>query len=111
MQATTKDILDLLESFASFSISEDWDNSGLQAGNLLWPVKKILIALDVSMEVMHKAKEYGSDLVLTHHPLIIKPIKIVDFNSMPGSAISISALNKISIVCAHTNFDKAFASI
>ncbi len=103
----TKDILELLNIIAPFDIAEDWDNSGLQAGNLDWEVKKIMIALDVSMPLMTAAKKAKFDLVLTHHPLMIRPEKSFHFNKMPGSAIEVAAKHGISIISAHTNLDKA----
>lgn len=103
----TKDILELLNTIAPFDIAEDWDNSGLQVGNLNWEVKKVMIALDVSMSLMMAAKYGNCDLVLTHHPLMIQPAKSINFNRMPGRAIEIAAKNGISIVSAHTNLDKA----
>jgi len=103
----TKDILELLNIIVPFDIAEDWDNSGLQAGNLDWEVKKIMIALDVSMPLMEAAKKADFDLVLTHHPLMIRPEKSFHFNKMPGSAIEVAAKHGISIISAHTNLDKA----
>ncbi|SDT96241.1 Nif3-like dinuclear metal center hexameric protein [Desulfobacula phenolica] len=103
----TKDILGLLNTIAPFDIAEDWDNSGLQAGNLSWEVKKVMIGLDVSLPLMNAAEKWNSDLVLTHHPLMISPEKSIDFNKMPGKAIEIAARQKISIISAHTNLDKA----
>jgi len=99
--------VELLNTIAPFDIAEDWDNSGFQAGNLNWEVKKVMIGLDVSMALMTAAKESNCDLVLTHHPLMIRGEKSIDFNKMPGSAIEISARHKISIVSVHTNLDKA----
>ncbi len=107
MPATTQDVIDLIDKEASFKFAEDWDNSGLQAGNMSWHVKKILISLDLTIQVMIEAVKLKADLVLTHHPLLIKPPRCIDFNCMPGSAIAISAKEKISIVSAHTNLDKA----
>ena len=107
MTATTHDVIKLINKMASFNLAEDWDNSGLQAGNLSWVVKKILIALDITVEVMLEAVRLNADLVLTHHPLFIKLPQCIDFSSMPGSAISMAAIEKISIVSAHTNLDKA----
>ncbi len=107
MPATTQDIIDLIDQEASFKSAEDWDNSGLQVGKMSWPVKKILIALDLTLEVMKEAVKINADLVLTHHPLLIKFPKCIDFNTLPGSVIELSAKKKISIVSAHTNLDKA----
>ncbi len=103
----TKDILEILNTIAPFDIAEEWDNCGLQAGNKEWEIKKILIGLDVTMPLMIEAQKSNADLVLTHHPLLIQPENIIDFNRMPGSAIEICAKHEISIVSAHTNLDKA----
>lgn len=97
----------LLNIIAPFDIAEDWDNSGLQAGNLNWEVKKVMIGLDVTTALMNAANENNCDLVITHHPLMIHPEKSIDFSRMPGEAIKISARSKISIISAHTNLDKA----
>lgn len=108
---TTQDIINQLNKFAPFDIAEEWDNSGLQAGNPDWKVNRIIIGLDVSLPLMKAAVKTGSDLVLTHHPLLMNPEKQFNFSQMPGSAIEICAKNNISIVSAHTNLDKAHAGL
>jgi len=102
-----KHILELINTIAPFDIAEDWDNSGFQAGNLNWEVKKVMIGLDVSCGLMTAAKESNCDLVLTHHPLMMRPESSIDFNKMPGRAIEIAARHRISIISVHTNLDKA----
>ncbi|MCP3943188.1 MAG: Nif3-like dinuclear metal center hexameric protein [Desulfobacteraceae bacterium] len=106
MQLTVKKIIDIIDAFAPFDLAEDWDNSGLQVGSLGWTIQKIMISLDVSMDVMEAAKAWGADLVLTHHPLQMKSEKSIDFAKMPGSAIALAAREKISILSVHTNLDK-----
>ena len=103
----TKDILQFLNAIAPFDLAEDWDNCGLQAGNLNWDVNKIMIGLDVSLELMKAAQKNNCDLVLTHHPLMIQPEKSFDFSQMPGNVIEIAARQRISVVSVHTNLDKA----
>ena len=107
MPLTVKKIIDIINGFAPFDLAENWDNSGLQAGNLDGEIQKIMVSLDVSMEVMEAAKGWGADLVLSHHPLQITPVKSIDFGKMPGSAIGLAARAGISILSAHTNLDKA----
>lgn len=107
MGACVTDIIEVVNSIAPFSLSEKWDNSGLQAGDYSWPVTRILVALDVTMAVMAEAKKCNVDLVLTHHPLMITPEKSIDFGKMPGAAIELAAKEKIAILSAHTNLDKA----
>jgi dinuclear metal center YbgI/SA1388 family protein len=99
--------LDIINGFAPFALAENWDNSGLQAGDPDGEIQKIMVSLDVSKEVMEAARDWGADLVLSHHPLQMNPVKSIDFSKMPGSAIGLAAREHISIISAHTNLDKA----
>lgn len=103
----TKDILALLNEFAPFDLSEDWDNCGLQVGRLDAEVRKIIISLDVSLPVLDVAVKDHCDLVLTHHPLFMSPQKKIAFDRMPGKAIETAAKHGINIISIHTNMDKA----
>ncbi len=107
MTACVQDIIDVLNTIAPFELAEKWDNSGLQAGNRTWPVKRILLALDVTMAAMAAAQKSKSDMLITHHPLVITPEKSIDFGKMPGAAVELAAMEKIAILSAHTNLDKA----
>ena len=104
---TVKQIIDILDQIAPFSLAESWDNSGLQTGDPGWQVAKILIALDVTDKALGEAEKLGCDMLITHHPLIMSPKKRIDFSRMPGTAILTSARSRIAVVCAHTNLDKA----
>ena len=108
---TAQDIIDQLNTIAPFNIAESWDNSGLQVGNPEWEASKILVALDVTSAVMTEAVQTGSNLVLTHHPLMMSPEKSVDFRNLPGSVIETCAKHRISVVSAHTNLDKAASGL
>ena len=107
MQAQTADIIELVDTLAPFGFAEEWDNCGLQAGDPRWPAHRVMIALDVTIQAMEEAKNRNAGILLTHHPLLMKPLKSVSFDTMPGSALSISCRNRISIVSAHTSLDKA----
>ncbi|ACN16024.1 conserved hypothetical protein [Desulforapulum autotrophicum HRM2] len=107
MKPSIADLLDLIDSMAPFSLAEAWDNSGLQVGSRTWPGSKVLLALDVTPQVVAEAVSWGADLVLTHHPLVMGPISSIDFSSIQGSIIALCARHRISIVSAHTNLDKA----
>lgn len=104
---TVRQIIDIVDEIAPFSLAESWDNSGLQAGDPGWQVSKILIALDVTDKALFEAEKLGCDMLITHHPLIMSPEKKIDFSKMPGAAIMTSARARIAVVSAHTNLDKA----
>lgn len=102
-----QDILNIINGIAPYELAESWDNSGFTAGDLTWPVQKIMVGLDPSMPLLTAASAWEADMVVTHHPLFITPEKTIDFRKMPGSAIALAARERISIVSAHTNLDKA----
>jgi len=105
---TVRQLIGLIDSdIAPWNLAEPWDNCGLIAGHPNWPVKKVMVGLDADMPVLEAARQWQADMVLTHHPLFITPVKTIDFSVMPGSAIVLAATEKIAVVCAHTNLDKA----
>ncbi len=107
MPVCVTDILEMVDGIAPFGLAEKWDNCGLQAGDPGWPVRRIMVCLDVSAKAIAEAKKSNCDLLLSHHPLMISPEKSLDFSRMPGLAVAASAVDKIAIVSAHTNLDKA----
>ena len=78
MTATVADIVKIMEHLAPTDLAEDWDNVGLQFGDRSWPVETVGVALDPLPEVVEAACEKGVDLLVTHHPLLFKPIKMID---------------------------------
>jgi dinuclear metal center YbgI/SA1388 family protein len=105
MQATVADIIHAMEGIAPSRLAEKWDNSGLQVGQKDRPVKKILIALDPLLEVVHYACTNDFDLLITHHPLIFTPLTSINLSDPVGSIINKAILHKLSIFAAHTNLD------
>lgn len=105
--ATVKDIYNFIDSFAPFSTQAEWDNSGLLVGNENNTVNKIIFSLDVTSDVIEQAKTVGADLIVTHHPVIFKPVSSVLSNSLIYKIIQ----NNMSIICAHTNYDKAIDGV
>ena len=75
--ATVADILKFVETLAPRALKMDWDNVGLNCGRRNKEVTKILVALDPFVHVCHEAAQWGADLLVTHHPLIFRPIPMV----------------------------------
>jgi len=102
-----RDIEGLMEELAPASLKEKWDNVGLQVGNSDTVLSGILLALDLTSEVISEAESYGCNLILTHHPLIMSPLfKIVSGDVISDMIMRLITEN-ISFFCAHTNLDKA----
>lgn len=103
---TVKNILEFLENLAPLSYKMEWDNVGLNCGHLDQPVRRILVALDPFDNVCLEAKDFGADLLVTHHALIWEPGFITDANTQGKNALFLIE-NKIAHINAHTNLDCA----
>lgn len=101
---TVSDILKYVETLAPPYMKEDWDHIGLNCGRMDTEVTKILIALDPSEEACQEAKDFGAQLLLTHHALIWTPDFITDQDSQ-GRRILFLIENGIACINAHTNLD------
>ncbi len=105
--ATVKDIYNFIDSIAPFNTQEEWDNSGLLVGDENTKVTKILFALDITTDVINQAVACGANLIVSHHPLIFKPMANLMFDSLVYKVVE----NKINVISAHTNLDKAFNGV
>ena len=83
-----------------------YDNVGLLVGRADREVKKALIALDVTMEVIKEAKDLGVDLIVSHHPVIFREVKKVTDQSYTGMILLSLIENGLAAISLHTNFDK-----
>lgn len=101
------DIIEKLEELAPLSLACDWDNPGLLAGSRGKEVNRILLALDASDEVVEQAVSGGYDMLITHHPLIFKPLKKINDGDFIGRRLLKLIGSGISYYAMHTNFDTA----
>ncbi len=100
---TVRDIYNYINTLAPFETQEEWDNSGLLIGSFDKEVKRAVLSLDATKAVCTLAADYGADLVVSHHPIIFSPLSEI----IEGSAVYTCANNSVSVISAHTNFDKA----
>lgn len=111
MTITVQDAIGVMEALAPSRLAESWDNVGLQAGCLAWPADRIWVALDPLPEVVGAACDANVNLLITHHPLIFKPVSNIDFSSPLGTIVHLSATHRLSIYAAHTNLDSVRGGI
>ncbi|MGD9079641.1 MAG: Nif3-like dinuclear metal center hexameric protein [Desulfobacterales bacterium] len=102
---TVAKIIEIMNQLAPPLLAEEWDNVGLQIGDSRQPVGRIWVALDPSPEVVKAACQKKVDLLITHHPLIFRPLKSIDFDTPGGSIIQMAAHHQLAIFSAHTNLD------
>jgi dinuclear metal center YbgI/SA1388 family protein len=110
MSVAIEDVVSLIEAIAPKELAYEWDNTGLLV-QCCQRVSKVLIALDVTQEVVDEALQSGCDMILSHHPLIMTPMDSVSIQR-PGDSVLMSLVkNGISLYCAHTSHDKAKGGI
>jgi dinuclear metal center YbgI/SA1388 family protein len=100
-----QNIQNILETWAPKDIAWEQDNTGLQIGSPNQNVKNILITLDVNSEVVEEARKKKADLIISHHPLLYKPLKSVNFDQRNGNLVQKLILYKIALYSIHTNLD------
>ena len=101
-----REIIEKLNQLAPEHIACGWDNPGLLAGRRDKAVKRILAAVDADDAVVEEAIEKGADMLLTHHPLIFKPLKKVNDDDFISRRIMKLIQADISYYTMHTNLTR-----
>jgi dinuclear metal center YbgI/SA1388 family protein len=105
MQARVQDIISMIESYFPLRLAESWDNPGLQLGSRRQPVNRVLISLDLDLQILDLARQEKVDLIVTHHPLFFRAPQNIDFDQAQGALIQGLIKSNISVYSAHTNVD------
>lgn len=94
------------------SLSSDWDNDGLMCcPDKNAPVKRVLCALDATMDVLEYAVRGGFDTVLAHHPMIFRGLKSVTEDSFAAKRVIYALENKLSVISLHTRLDAGVGGV
>ena len=101
------ELLKHIDTFAPFSLAEDWDNSGLMVGSYNAEISRVGVCLDAIADAVILASEMGCDVLLCHHPLIFRPLKQINTDDETGRTIYEALTLRVNIIAAHTNWDSA----
>lgn len=103
-------IYEEMNRIAPFDFQDKGDNSGLLVGNSSAKVTKVLIALDITNDVIDEAADKGAELIISHHPVF--NFNYEEFSSIDGNMPIYRLANKsIGAICAHTCLDIADGGI
>ena len=111
MSVTVKEIAAKMEQWCPAGLACPWDNCGLQTGHRQQEVSRILVALDVTMDVVAEAMDLQADMIVTHHPLIFTPLRHVCVESYPQTVVAALLKAGIAYFAAHTNLDMAAGGV
>lgn len=105
MTVRLAELVELLEGWYPPASAEDWDAVGLVTGDPDQDVRRILFAVDPARSVADEAREYGADLVVVHHPLLLTPVHGVAATSPKGRVVHDLVRGGVALFTAHTNAD------
>lgn len=107
MKHTVRTFYDTINNFAPFNTADSWDNSGLLIGSMDHAVSNVLIALDITEEVVEEAIQNNCQLIITHHPIIFTGVMSITEHNYVGKLLHRIIQNKIAVIAAHTNIDRS----
>ncbi len=102
-----KEIIAALERLAPLHLQDEWDNSGLQVGFPESEIRRILVCLDVTEMIVDEAVARGCELIVSHHPLLFKPLRQVSDTTYQQRCVVRALAAGVSIYSAHTSLDNA----
>lgn len=100
-------LLGTFEELWPKSTADDWDRPGLSVGSTSQEISKVLLSVDVTKKVIEEAIGLGAQLVLSHHPLLLRGVSEVSEQSLKGEIVALAIRNSIAVFSTHTNADKA----
>jgi dinuclear metal center YbgI/SA1388 family protein len=101
------DIEKFFEEWAPRWTAWERDNVGIQVGRRAKKISKLLLALDVTPEIVEEAIAGKFDLIVTHHPLLFRPPSSISDSDNVGATVLSLAERGIALFSAHTNLDAA----
>lgn len=105
MSYSLADVCAAVEELWPISGAEGWDASGLVAGHPDDPVTRVLFAVDAVASVVDQALETRTDLLLVHHPLLLRGVTTVAADRYKGSVLTRLIRARCALLAAHTNAD------
>ena len=104
---TASELYDFINSFAPFDSAMDFDNVGIIVGSPETASERVMLALDATPAVIREAASNGARILITHHPIIFRPLKRLS-SDHPAY---LAAAAGLTVLCAHTNLDIAAGGV
>ena len=108
---SVQDVCNVLKEFAPLSIAEEWDNVGLLLGDVSQEVRRAITCLTLTCDVADEAVATGAQLVVTHHPVMFKPVKQITMANSEGRLLLTLIKHGIAVYSPHTAWDNSATGI
>jgi len=100
-----RDIVEALDRRYPPRLAEEWDRVGLSVGDPKAPVTRVLLAVDSVLEVADEAIAAGAQMIVTHHPLLLRGVHSVAADTGKGAMVHLLISSGVALYSAHTNAD------
>jgi dinuclear metal center YbgI/SA1388 family protein len=107
MTAVVRDVVAALEAAYPPALAQSWDAVGLVCGDPAEPVRRVLVAVDPVAETVAEALEWDAQLLVAHHPLLLRGVHGVPADDPKGALVHRLVRAGVGLFCAHTNADAA----
>lgn len=105
MSFVLSDVIAAIERRWPLAGAEQWDASGLVSGDPAAPVARVLLVVDAVAATVDEAVEGGFDLVVAHHPLLLRGVTSIAEDRYKGALLARLIRADCALVAAHTNAD------
>jgi dinuclear metal center YbgI/SA1388 family protein len=106
-QKTVGDVVAALETAYPPKFAESWDAVGLVCGDPAEPVRRVMFCVDIVEATVEQALDEGAQMIVAHHPLLLRGVHGVPANSTKGRIVHRLIRANVALFCAHTNADSA----
>jgi dinuclear metal center YbgI/SA1388 family protein len=107
MACTVSDVTAALNAAYPPELAEPWDAVGLVCGDRAEVVERVLVCVDPVHATVEEAVEVGAQLIVAHHPLLLRGVHGVGTDTAKGRLVHRMIRSGIALFCAHTNADSA----
>ncbi|MEK6259663.1 MAG: Nif3-like dinuclear metal center hexameric protein [Planctomycetota bacterium] len=108
---TVRSVCQFLQELAPLALAEEWDNVGLLLGDETTGVARVLTCLTLTPDVADEAIQVGARLVVTHHPVLFKPVQKLNASTSEGRMLLKLLRHGIAVYSPHTAYDNAATGI
>ncbi len=106
-----REVLAVLDHLYPRECAQSWDRVGLVTGDPDQPVAHVHFAVDPTLSVIDEARALGADLLVTHHPLLLRGVHGVSSETSKGAAVTALIRSGLALFTAHTNADVAHGGV
>ncbi|MBN1158583.1 MAG: Nif3-like dinuclear metal center hexameric protein [Bacteroidales bacterium] len=105
------ELIAAIEAHAPLEYQEDYDNAGLLVGDEHMEVHAALLCIDVVSDTIDEAIDLGADVIVSHHPVIFKPLKNINEKNPVARIVTKAIRNNIALYSVHTNIDNIVGGV